>query len=197
VSLVFHTCYAWPCGRAWAGPSFAQASGPRAGAGTGQAGHQAAITERYGEGVSERRWGGILLPGMNTPGEQKYPGERFGLPEQGPRSVAGMGRRLLALLIDWLISLVIARTFFGHSDVTVITLLIFAVQVWVLTALTGFTLGKRICGIRVARLDGRPVGFRWALVRTLLLLCVLPPLVTDRDLRGLHDRAANTIVLRA
>ena len=147
--------------------------------------------------MSERRWGGILLPGMNTPGEQKYPGERFGLPEQGPRSVAGMGRRLLALLIDWLISLVIARTFFGHSDVTVITLLIFAVQVWVLTALTGFTIGKRICGIRVARLDGRPVGFRWALVRTLLLLCVLPPLVTDRDLRGLHDRAANTIVLRA
>jgi uncharacterized RDD family membrane protein YckC len=48
----------------------------------------------------------------------------------------------------------------------------------------------------VARLDGRPVGFGWALLRTLLLLAVVPPLVTDRDLRGLHDRAANTIVLR-
>ena len=81
--------------------------------------------------MSERRWSGILLPGMGTPGEQKYPGERFGLPEQGPRSVAGMGRRLLALLIDWLLSVVIARAFFGHSDVTVITLFIFAVQVWV------------------------------------------------------------------
>ncbi len=134
---------------------------------------------------------------MGTQGDQKYPGERLGLPEHGPRSVAGMGRRLLALLIDWLLSLVIARAFFGHSDVTVITLFIFAVQIWVLTALTGFTIGKRVCSIRVARLDGRPVGFLWSLVRTVLLLCVLPPLVTDRDLRGLHDRAANTIVLRA
>jgi RDD family len=151
---------------------------------------------RYRWRVSERRWGGILLPGLGTPGDEKYPGERFGLPKEGPRSVSGMGRRLLALLIDWLLSLVIAHAFFGHSDVTVITLLIFAFQIWVLTALTGFTIGKRICGIRVARLDGRPVGFLWALVRTVLLLCVLPPLVTDRDLRGLHDRAANTIVLR-
>jgi uncharacterized RDD family membrane protein YckC len=108
-----------------------------------------------------------------------------------------MGRRVLALLIDWLIAMVIARAFFGHSDVAVITLFIFGAMVWVLTALTGFTIGKRVCGIRVARLDGRPVGFLWGLVRTVLLLCVLPPLVTDRDLRGLHDRAANTIVLRA
>jgi uncharacterized RDD family membrane protein YckC len=57
--------------------------------------------------------------------------------------------------------------------------------------------GKRVCGLRVARLDGKPVGLGWALVRTLLLLAVVPPLVTDRDSRGLHDRAANTIVIRA
>jgi hypothetical protein len=29
-----------------------------------------------------------------------------------------------------------------------------------------------------------------------LLLAVIPPLVTDGDIRGLHDRAANTIVIR-
>jgi uncharacterized RDD family membrane protein YckC len=148
--------------------------------------------------VTQRRWTGLLLPGLRTPGEEeRYPGEQFGLPEEGPRSVAGMGRRLLALLIDWILSLFIARTFFGNSDVTVITLLIFAAEVYLLTALTGYTVGKRVCGLRVARLDGRPVGFGWALVRTLLLLAVVPPLVTDRDLRGLHDRAANTIVIRA
>jgi uncharacterized RDD family membrane protein YckC len=66
----------------------------------------------------------------------------------------------------------------------------------VLTALTGFTVGKRILNIRVARVDGQPVGLGWALVRTILLLLVVPPLITDRDLRGLHDRAANTIVIR-
>jgi uncharacterized RDD family membrane protein YckC len=70
------------------------------------------------------------------------------------------------------------------------------VQDYLLTALAGMTLGKRLAGIRVGRLDGRPVGLLWGLVRTLLLLTVIPPLVTDRDLRGLHDRAANTVVVR-
>ena len=122
-----------------------------------------------------------------------YPGEKFGLPKDGPRSVASMARRLGALLIDWFACMLISLALF-HSQY--LTLAIFAVQDYLLTALTGLTLGKRLTGIRVARLDGRPVGFGWALVRTLLLLCVIPPLVTDRDLRGLHDRAANTVVIR-
>jgi uncharacterized RDD family membrane protein YckC len=70
------------------------------------------------------------------------------------------------------------------------------VEVFLLTALTGFTVGKRLTGIRVIRLDGRPVGLWWSLVRTVLLLTVIPPLVYDRDLRGLHDKAANTVVVR-
>jgi uncharacterized RDD family membrane protein YckC len=49
----------------------------------------------------------------------------------------------------------------------------------------------------VIRLDGRPVGLWWSLVRTVLLLAVIPPLVYDRDQRGLHDKAANTAVVRA
>lgn len=105
-----------------------------------------------------------------------------------------MGRRLLALLIDWLASTGVALAIFHSANWT---LVVFTVEVYVLTALTGFTLGKRVLGLRVARLDGKPVGFLWALVRTILLITVIPPLVTDRDLRGLHDRAANTIVLRS
>lgn len=147
----------------------------------------------YREGVTERRWAG-LLPTRDPGAQEKYPGEKFGLPEHGPRSVAGMGRRLLALLIDWLASTAVALAIFRSAGWT---LVVFSVEVWLLTALTGFTLGKRVLGIRVARLDGRPVGFGWALVRTILLITVIPPLVTDRDLRGLHDRAANTIVLRS
>ena len=75
--------------------------------------------------------------------------------------------------------------------------MVFSVEVYLLTALTGFTVGKRLLGLRVARLDGKPVGLLWSLVRTILLITVIPPLVSDRDLRGLHDRAANTIVIRA
>jgi uncharacterized RDD family membrane protein YckC len=104
-----------------------------------------------------------------------------------------MGRRVLALLVDWLACMLIAQAVFRSQYWT---LAIFAVETYVLTALTGLTLGKRLVGIRVARLDGRPVGFGWALVRTLLLLVVIPALFTDRDLRGQHDRAANTIVVR-
>ncbi len=104
-----------------------------------------------------------------------------------------MGRRLGALLIDWFACSLIAVAAF-HDQYW--ALVVFAVEDYLLTALTGLTLGKRVFGIRVARLDGRPVGLGWGLVRTLLLLTVIPPLVTDRDLRGLHDRAANTIVIR-
>ena len=145
--------------------------------------------------MAERRWAGSWLNGPQAPdGADTFPGERFGLPEHGARSVATMGRRLLALLIDWLVCMVIALAAFRTQFWT---LPIFAAETYLLTALTGFTLGKRLLGMRVARLDGRPVGFLWALVRTLLLLAVLPALITDRDLRGWHDRAANTIVIRA
>lgn len=145
--------------------------------------------------MTDRRWTGSWLSGAPAPGDTgTFPGERYGLPEDGAGSVAGMGRRLGALLIDWLLCMVIALATF-HSQRW--TLPIFAAETYLLTALTGFTVGKRVLGIRVARLDGRPVGLGWALARTLLLLTVIPPLITDRDQRGLHDRAANTIVLRA
>jgi hypothetical protein len=122
-----------------------------------------------------------------------YPGKQFGLPRQGPMSVASMGRRLLALTIDWLLSMVIA-IWLTHSQYW--TLAIFAIEVFVLTALGGSTVGKRLCGIRVIRTGGGQVGFRWALVRTVLLLTVVLPLLTDYDRRGVHDRAADTIVVR-
>ncbi len=148
----------------------------------------------YGVIVSERRWAGSWLSGTRGGGEENgYPGQHFGLPEEGPRSVAGVGRRIGALCIDWLLCMIIAVAVF-HSQYW--TIVVFAAEVYVLTALTGFTVGKRIVGLRVVRLDGRPVGLWWALLRTLLLLAVVPPLVFDGDLRGLHDKAADTLVIR-
>jgi uncharacterized RDD family membrane protein YckC len=131
-----------------------------------------------------------------TPKNEKteaYPGQRFGLPERGPGSVSSMPRRVLALFIDWLLSMVIA---YGLTHSQFWTIAVFAIEVYVLTALGGSTVGKRLVGIRTIRVGGGPVGFGWALVRTAILLTVVPPLLTDRDLRGLHDRAADTIVVR-
>lgn len=124
----------------------------------------------------------------------EYPGERLGLPRSGPGMVAGVGRRLGALVIDWLMSEIIAIALFHDLYWT---FAVFAVENYLLTALTGYTAGKRLLGLRVARLDGRPVGLIWALVRTILFLAVIPPLIFDSDLRGLHDKAANTVVIRA
>ena len=124
---------------------------------------------------------------------QAYPGQHLGLPERGPGSVSSMPRRLLALFIDWLLSMAIAY-WLTHSQFW--TIAVFAVETYVLTALGGSTVGKRLVGIRTVRIGGGPVGFGWALVRTAILLTVVPPLLTDRDLRGLHDRASDTIVVR-
>jgi uncharacterized RDD family membrane protein YckC len=133
-----------------------------------------------------------------------YPGQHFGLPEFGPGSVAGWSRRLGALLIDWIACSVIALAFYhpraGHTTDVFIqprlwTPVVFGVEDFLLTALTGFTVGKRLLGVRVVRLDGRPVGL-WALPRTILLMLVVPTLMMDRDLRGLQDKAAGTVVVR-
>jgi uncharacterized RDD family membrane protein YckC len=128
-----------------------------------------------------------------TPTTSAYPGQRFGLPERGPMSVAPMGRRMAALFVDWLLSMLIAYWLTGSQFWTIA---VFAVEVYLLTALTGCTVGKRLLGIRVMRTGGGRVGFGWALVRTAILLTVVPPLLSDRDLRGLHDRASDAIVVR-
>jgi hypothetical protein len=154
-------------------------------------------SERYRGDVAEEQLAGSrqtrTARGADAQRISAYPGEKFGLPEDGPTSVPGMGRRLVALFIDWAICSFIA---FGLLHSQYWTLAIFGAETWILTALTGTTIGKRALGMRVARLDGKPVGFGWSLVRTILLLCVIPPLVIDSDRRGLHDKAANTIVIR-
>jgi len=144
--------------------------------------------------VNERRWAGSWLSGTRAAQEENaYPGQHFGLPEEGPRSVARVGRRIGALFIDWLLCMIISLAAFRTQYWTIA---VFAVEVYVLTALTGFTVGKRLLRMRVVRLDGKPIGLWWALIRTLLLLAVVPPLIFDNDLRGLHDKAANTLVIR-
>lgn len=124
----------------------------------------------------------------------------------GPSSVAPMGRRLAALIIDWVLCYLIASSIVRHNvftvtdahyqDAQLVALLLFIVEVYLLTAISGLTVGKRLLGLRTIRTGGGSPGFRWAALRTLLLVCVIPACLSDRDLRGLHDRAADTIVVR-
>ena len=129
-----------------------------------------------------------------------YPGRRLGLPESGPGSVAGQGRRLVATFIDWMLAYLIAA---GISDaepgqsskLSLYTLGIFAAMQVLLVGTVGTGIGGRILRMRVVRLDGRVPGPLWALARTGLTLMVFPPVVWDRDTRGLHDQITGTVVV--
>jgi hypothetical protein len=63
--------------------------------------------------------------------------------------------------------------------------------------LFGFTPGQYALGLIVIPVDNRlHVGFGRAVARGLLIALVIPPLFTDTDLRGLHDRLTSTAVVR-
>ena len=92
-------------------------------------------------------------------------------------SVAPMGRRLIALLVDWLLCYLIASSivgttsFAGAATRTTSTpsarpCCCSSVEVYLLTAVSGLTVGKRLLGIRAIRTDGSAPGFKWAALRT-------------------------------
>jgi uncharacterized RDD family membrane protein YckC len=126
---------------------------------------------------------------------QEWAGQRLGLPKTGPGSLAKTGRRALALLIDWSLAMIVSQAF-AQGDSTV-TLGVFALEQWLLVATLGYSVGHRLLGLRVQRLDGRYVGFWRTLIRVGLILLVIPATIWDADNRGLHDKAAGTVLLRS
>ena len=156
--------------------------------------------------MDRRTLGGWLEgPGAGLPDltPQDHRGQTLGLPASGEASVASVGRRLVALTIDWFVALFVGRVIFNGTEYpssasNLQNIGIFAVMTVVLVWLTGSTIGHRLMAIRVLRLrgDGR-VQLLPALIRTLLLCLVVPAVVWDRDLRGLHDKAAQTVVVNA
>ena len=78
-----------------------------------------------------------------------------------------------------------------------LVLWIFLIEVFVLTWLGGASAGHRVVGLQVFRLDGTPPSPLAALTRTAGLGLLFPALIWDRDQRGLHDRAAGTVLLHA
>lgn len=137
---------------------------------------------------------GSWLSGPDTSGISKYPGERLGLPDRGPGSIARAGRRILAIVIDWTLALLISNFLFAGDQWA--TLSIFAAEQILLIATLGYSIGHRIAGIHVVRLGGAPAGPLAAVVRTVLLCLVIPAVIFDPDQRGLHDKAMNTVLIR-
>lgn len=157
------------------------------------------------------RWTGSWLsgpsaargPGADEP--QEWPGERLGLPREGPGSVASRGARLVALLLDLVIATLVT-SIFVEMDIArpevMATFNRWAIVVWFLisvgaVSLFGFTAGMAALGIRVVRMDGTAmVGPLRTIPRTILTALIVPAAICDADGRGLHDKAVGTIVLR-
>jgi uncharacterized RDD family membrane protein YckC len=144
--------------------------------------------------VVDRKDIGSWLTGPDTSGISRYPGERLGLPESGPGSIARAGRRIIAIMIDWGIALLISNFAFGGDAWA--TLAIFAVEQTLLVGTLGYSIGHRTVGIHVVKAGGGPAGPLAALVRSVLLCLVVPAVIFDPDHRGLHDKAMDTLLLR-
>lgn len=118
-------------------------------------------------------------------------------------TAASWPRRIGALFIDWFIALLSAAAVTGTSVADPEgagpwwPLLMYVVEVGLLTGLLGYSIGKRCTGIKVINTGGGSIGLARALLRSFLVVLVIPPLVNTPDRRGLQDLAAGSMVVRA
>ncbi|HWL79289.1 RDD family protein [Microbacterium sp.] len=130
----------------------------------------------------------------DAPVESSYPGERLGLPQEGAGSIARLGRRVGALFVDYGAAYLISG-FFAWDPLAILAIFA-AIQLVFLPTLQGSP-GHRIFGLRIMRIDGTWVGLWRPIIRTALLIIVIPAVIWDSDQRGLHDKAAGTVLVRS
>lgn len=137
--------------------------------------------------------------------ENAFPGQRLGRPSSGPGSIARPGRRIGALAIDYAASTIIAVAFLGYDQFALpaeaglsqfAPMAVFAAINVLFLPTVGGTPGHRMLGMRVELLHGGWVGLWRPIVRTLLLIVVVPAVIWDSDQRGLHDKLAGTVLIR-
>lgn len=142
----------------------------------------------------------------DAPSADPYPGERLGLPREGRGSIGKLGRRIVALLIDYAAASIIATAFFGYDQFALpeeaglslfSPLLVFvALQIVFIPTINGSP-GHRLTGLRIQRVTGGWPGLWRPVIRSVLLVFVIPAVIWDGDNRGLHDKAAGTVLVRS
>lgn len=131
---------------------------------------------------------------------EKWPGETLGLPESGRGSLASWRARIVAIVVDWGASMVVATGVFGPEVIrgdgwrSFMILTVFFVESTLLSAVAGGSFGQLLARIAVVRLDHEPLGVRAALRQAMVCLA-LPALVIGMHRRGLHDLVNGTVVV--
>lgn len=135
----------------------------------------------------------------------RFPGERLGLPESGPRSVGRVGRRFAAITLDWIVSALVLMLMTGQDYFTISSsaagqlqlLGVFvALQILSIWAIGG-SIGHRIMRLYVVNIHGGSLTWWRPIARSVLLALVVPALVWDSDQRGFHDKIAGTLLLKS
>ncbi|CAN7341197.1 MULTISPECIES: RDD family protein [Microbacterium] len=128
------------------------------------------------------------------------------MPQTGTGSIARPGRRIGALLIDYIAATIIATGFLGYDQFALpaeagLTMFapmgVFALLQILFIPTAGGSPGHRILGMRVVRLGGGWVGVWRPIVRTLLIVIVIPAVIWDADQRGVHDKVTGLVLIRA
>jgi len=82
-------------------------------------------------------------------------------------------------------------------DSSLYVLALFFLEVWILTALQGASLGHRLFGMKVVRFeDGEAISLTQALIRTILLVLVVTAVTYDENGRGIHERLSGSVLTR-
>jgi uncharacterized RDD family membrane protein YckC len=138
-----------------------------------------------------------MVRDVEPPSQRRLRGASLGLPADGPGSLASFGARVGAFCVDAIGSALVAGLFTAPRLPGNWSLAVFAAVTVVSLVAFGQTPGMRLLGLRLAhpRQEGRLAPWR-AVVRTALLLLLVPALLVDADGRGLHDRLTDTAVVR-
>ena len=138
-----------------------------------------------------------MVGDAQPPSQERRRGAALGLPADGEGSLASFSSRVGAFAIDAVAAALVAGLFTAPSLPGNWSLLSFGLITVVTLVTFGQTPGMRLVGLRLAHpRAGQRVALWRAVVRTALLMLLVPALVVDADGRGLHDRLTDTAVVR-
>ena len=109
---------------------------------------------------------------------------------------ASLADRMGALFVDWMLCLLIAGFFGNPARQGWPPVVILILEYGLFLGFFGQTPGMALARIRCVDVaDGGRIGVPRALLRGLLLCLVVPAVLMDERQRGLHDRAARSIMV--
>jgi uncharacterized RDD family membrane protein YckC len=111
------------------------------------------------------------------------------LPNQANLPEATLGKRFIAICIDWAIAWSISTLLTPNviPETSISTLVVFYFEVLILTYFMQSSMGQFLVGIKIVDKEthGR-IGFKRTLIRTTLIILVLPAIFT-KDLEPYHN----------